>query len=65
MINSYGITYEDSLNKSGKPNMNLTRTRSLCVEIYKTLNNLNPELIIYLFRLRVTKSVHMKNIILI
>ena len=63
MINNYGITYEDLLNKTGQTNMNLTRTRSLCIEIYKTLNNLNPEFI--LFRLRVTKIVQIKNIILI
>ena len=63
MINNYGITYEDLLNKTGKPNMNLARTKSLCIEIYEILNNLNPEF--NLFRLRVTKIVQIKNIILI
>lgn len=29
--------------RSGQPNMNLRRTKSLCTEIYKTINNLNPE----------------------
>ena len=29
--------------RSGQPNMNLRRTKSLCIEIYKTTNNLNPE----------------------
>ena len=26
--------------------MNLRKTRNLCVEVYQTLNNLNPEFII-------------------
>lgn len=29
--------------RSGQPNMNLRRTKSLCTEIYETINNLNPE----------------------
>ena len=33
------------------------RTRSLCIEIYKTTNNVNPELMKYLFRLCMTQRV--------
>ena len=33
---------EVELEKSGKCNMNIRRLRCLCVEIYKTLNDLNP-----------------------
>ena len=30
--------------------MNLRRTRSLCIEIYKTINNLQPEFMKNLFK---------------
>ena len=42
LLNNYGSTYEDLLEKSGCPNMNLRRQRRLCIEIYKILNQLNP-----------------------
>ena len=29
--------------RSWQPSINLRRTKSLCIEIYKTVNNLNPE----------------------
>ena len=41
MLNDYEISYKDLLKKSGNPSMNLRRT--LCLEIYKTINNLNSE----------------------
>ena len=37
--------------------MNLRRTRSLCIGIYKTLNYLNLEFMKDLFRLRATKRI--------
>ena len=43
MLNDYQGSYEDSLKKSGNPGMSLRRTSSLCIEIYKTINYLNPE----------------------
>ena len=43
MLNDYESSYEDLLNKSGNPSLNLRRPKSLCIEIYKTINNLNPE----------------------
>ena len=42
MLNDYEILNEDLLKKSGNPSMNLRKTKSLCIEIYKTINNLNP-----------------------
>ena len=42
------------LKTSGKSTMTLTRYRFLCIEVYKTLNNLNPSLIKYFFKLRKT-----------
>ena len=38
LLNDYDNIYEDLLEKSGYPNMNLRRHRTLCIEIYKTLN---------------------------
>ena len=42
MFNACESSYEDLLKNSGKTSMNLWRTRSLYLEIYKTINNLNP-----------------------
>ena len=41
-FNDCGSTYEDLLEKSSFPNINLRRQRTLCIENYKTLNKLNP-----------------------
>ena len=57
MINNYESTYKDLLRKTGKPKMNPRRTRSLCIEIYKALNNSNNEFMKDLFKLRLTKRV--------
>ena len=57
MIKNYESTYyEDSLNRTEKPNLNLRRTKSFCIEIYKTLNMLNPEFMKDLFRLHATNK---------
>ena len=39
MINNYESSYEDLLKRSGKPSLNLRRTWTICIEIYKTINN--------------------------
>ena len=54
MLNDYESSNEDLLKKSGNPSMNLKRTRSLCTEIYKIVNNLNPEFMKILFKVRKT-----------
>ena len=54
LLNDYYNTYEDLLEKSGYPNMNLRRKRTLCIEIYKTLNKLNPSYMNDIFKLRNT-----------
>ena len=41
MLNDYESSYENLLKKLGNPSMNLRTTRSLCIEIDKTINNLN------------------------
>ena len=52
MMKNYESTYEDLVNKTGKPKYGLQENQE-----YKTLNNLNPEFIKDLFRLCVTKIV--------
>ena len=55
MRSNYESAYEDLLDKTGKPNMNLKRTISICIEIYKILNNVNPEFMKDLLKRCVTK----------
>ena len=52
MLNDYEKSYKDFLKNSRNPRMNLRRARSLCIEIYKTINNLNPEFMKNLFKVR-------------
>ena len=47
-------TYEDLLLKSGFSSINVTRLRTLCIEIFKTLNDLNPSFMKENFNLRQT-----------
>ena len=54
ILNDYESSKEDLLEKSGNPNMSLTRTRSLSIEIYKTINNLKPEFMKNWFKYRKT-----------
>ena len=54
LLNDYYNTYQDLLEKSSYPNMNLRTKRTLCSEIYKTLNKLNPGYMNDIFKLRNT-----------
>ena len=54
LTNSY--SYESILKLAGKSTMN-TRLRSLCIEVFTTLNNINPAFINEIFELRKTKSI--------
>ena len=42
LLSDYVSSYEQLLEKSGKCNMNIRRLRFLCIEIYKTVNDLIP-----------------------
>ena len=42
LYKSYNLSYEDLLLKSGFSSMKEKRLRTLSVEIFKTLNRLNP-----------------------
>ena len=52
---NYDSSYESILKLAGKSRMNVTRLRSLCIEIFKTLNNINPAFMNEIFELRKTK----------
>ena len=54
LYKSYNTSYEYLLLKSGFSSMNEKRLRTVCVEIFKTLNNLNPSFMIEIFSLRQT-----------
>ena len=38
----YVLSYEELLQKAGKETMKVNRLRSLCIKIYKLINNFNP-----------------------
>ena len=45
--------YDNLLSKGGKSKMNVRRLKTLCVEIYKTLNDLNPSFMNNIFKLKI------------
>ena len=49
-LNSYESSSEDLFKRSEKPSMKLKRMISLCIEIYKIINNLNSEFMKNLFK---------------
>ena len=53
----YEVSYEELLLKSDKATMNVNRFTWLCIKIYKTINNLNPESKRDLFILRETSRI--------
>ena len=52
--NDYSSSYKELLKKSGKSTVNVSNYRSLCIEILKTLNDINPSFIKDIFKLRMT-----------
>ena len=60
LCNDYEISYEEILSKSTS-SMNVKRLRAFCIELYKTINKLNPNFRRDLFRLLLTnRPVHEK-----
>ena len=53
LYDDFEASYEDLLLKGGKSKMNVRRLRTLYVEIYKALNDLNPSFMNTIFRLKV------------
>ena len=56
LYNDYLISYEGLLEKAGKTKMSVNRLRNLCVEIYKTINKLNPEFMNNIFMVKENKG---------
>ena len=54
LLNDYDSTYEDLLEQSGYPNIDLSKYRTLCIEIYKTLNKVNLGYMNDIFKFRST-----------
>ena len=52
LYNDYTSTYDSLLAKANKPSMEIKRYRTLALEIFKTLNDLNPTYMQDLFYLR-------------
>ena len=52
LYNDHKSSYNDLLLKSGRCTMQVSRQRTLCIEIYKTMNNLNPPFMKNFFTLR-------------
>ena len=42
LYEDYALLHEELLQKAGKKTMKVNRLRSLCNEIYKSINNINP-----------------------
>ena len=53
LYDDFEKSYEDLLSKVGMSKMNVRRMRTLCVEIYKTLNALNPSFMNNIFKLKI------------
>ena len=53
LYDDFEVSYEDLLSKGGNSKMNVRRSRTLCVEIYKTLNDLNPRFMNNIFKLKI------------
>ena len=54
LYEDYVSSYEELLQKAGKVTMKVNRLRSLCIEIYKSINDINPTYMNDIFKLRKT-----------
>ena len=54
MLDDYASSYERILGKSVKFSMDVKRKHKLCIDIYKTLDNLNPSFTKEIFELRLS-----------
>ena len=52
LYQDYVSSYEELLQKAGKDTMKVNRLKSLCIEIYKLINNINPTYMNEIFKLR-------------
>ena len=54
LYDNYDSSHESILKLAGKSTINVNRHRSLCIESFKTLNNINPTFMNEIFELRKT-----------
>ena len=54
LYSDYESSYDTLLAKSDKVTVKASRLRRLCVEIYRSINSINPSFMNEIFRLRVT-----------
>ena len=57
LYSDYESPYDTLLAKSGKTTMKASRLRTLCVQIYKSINSINTSFMNKIFRLTVTSRV--------
>ena len=57
LYEDYILSYEELLQKAGKETMKVNRLRSLCIEICKSINEINPMYMNEIFKLRKTSRV--------
>ena len=63
ILNDYESDYETLLRNSNKPTMEIRRLRTLAVEIFKTLNEINPPYMKNIFRPKENAKVRQNDII--
>ena len=52
LCEDYILSYEELLQKAGKETMKVNRLRSICIEIYKLINNISPTYMNETFKIR-------------
>ena len=57
----YSVSYEGLLEKAGKVKMNVNRLRNVCVEIFKSINKLNPEFMNNISKVRAKRAIQNKS----
>ena len=63
ILNDHESDYETLLQKSNKETMNIKRMRSIAIEIFKTINNLNPPFMKEIFVEKVNPKVRPNDIV--
>ena len=56
-LNDYKSDYKTLLNKSGKKSMKIRRTETLAIEMFKTMNELNPHFMKTIFTSKINSRV--------
>ena len=57
----YSVSCEGLLEKAGKVKMNVNRLRNVCVEIFKSINKLNPEFMNNISKVKAKRAIQNKS----